>query len=395
MRLKPAYRPAELVQGSSRWYIKVYAPDRKRMTFDLNRIHDLGLRRERGQQLVSLINWWLAADMPLERFNERIARKRQQESLAAKVAPRGHVPLRQALYKAVEIKEAKTREASGKSYRSHANVFFDYLERNDLGAMPVDELELYHLVDFMDDRKLRDGVRNNTINNAIIHLGALFTELKGRGYIIDNHWHSLKKLPPEKKKRRAFKPDEAQRAFTYFYEHDPYLSLAILFQYCCLMRPNEVRNLRTTEVNLETGVVTILPEIGKTSRNINTRYATIPKSYEHYFRELMPTGRGYIFGQGFAFHANKPCNKGRMYKRHLKGVKEMLATGILEDATGIEFYSWKDTGVTHAANAMDIIHVRNQAGHTATSTTLKYYEKPIVNDEFRKMENTLTKKGAA
>lgn len=392
MRLKPAYRPAELVEGSDRWYIKVYAPDRKRMTFDLNRIHNLQIRRERGHELVSLINWWLAADMPLERFHERVARKRKQEALTAKVAPRGHVSVRQALFKAVEIKAAKTRPTSAKSYRSHANVFLDYLERNQLGAMPVDELELYQIIDFIDDRKLSGKVRNNTINNAIVNLGALFSELKERGYIVDNLWHQVKRLPPEKKKRRAFTIEEARRAFHYFYEHDKYLTLAILFQYCCLMRPNEVRHLRTEEVNMQTGVVTILPEHGKTSKNIHTRYATIPKSYEEYFKELMPRGKGYIFGDGFRLHPRKPCGKGSMYKRHKRGVKEMLKTGILEDAAGIEFYSWKDTGVTQAANEMDIIHVRNQAGHTQTSTTLKYYEQPVLNEEFRKMDNKLTDK---
>jgi integrase len=295
-----------------------------------------------------------------------------------------------ALYQAVEIKGAKTRENSSNSYRSHANVFINYLEKAELETMPVDELEVYHVVDFMDHRKLNDKVRNNTVNNDIIHLGALFTELKERGFVLENVWHQVKKLPKERKHRRAFEPDEAQITIRHFYRHDPTLCLAILFQYCCFLRPNEIRQLKISDVDLDTGIIQVRPETGKTSKELHTRYATIPASYEPIFRELMPEGAGhnYIFGVGFK-PGSAPCSKNRMYRRHKRGLKWLHEMGKLPDLKGLEFYSWKDTGITDAADMLPIVFVQDQAGHTDTKTTLMYRKRPKVNHHFRDMEKKL------
>jgi len=390
MKFKPSYRPAALVEGRSRWYIKLYAPSRFRKTFDLNRILNIDERRRRGKELVSLLNWWLKVDLPIDQFDERAARRRKSEAEKVNIAPRGHTLVGVAIRHAVELKRVKTRLASVDSFISNANIFIDFLEAKEWDDMPIDELEQHHIMAFVDHRQLHDKVSGTTVNNNITLLGSLFSELLDRGFIVENHWHKIKKVKRSPKKRRPFTMEEARAVIQYAYRNDPLLCLAILLQYCCFVRPNEIRNLKIGDVNIGSGIITIRSAIGKTGNKVGDRFATIPDSFKEVFRQLAPKGRKsqYIFGKGFK-KGEEPCNKNRMNKRHRSILERLRKNGQLVSLEGLSFYSWKDTGITEALSYMNVIDVKNQAGHTDTRMTLKYYKKPELNPAFRELKNEL------
>ena len=54
--------------------------------------------------------------------------------------------------------------------------------------------------------------------------------------------------------------------------------------------------------------------------------------------------------------------------------------GLLEDIKGIEWYSWKDTGITDALKQMNPEYVRQQTDHQKYETLLKYNHAGIVNE---------------
>lgn len=381
---------AQLRENSYRWYIEYHCPERKRPTFGLNRILNIEQRRRRGQELCDLINWWMIAGLPIDRFNEVEARRKKSQHDRTGTAPRGHTDVRRAIYHAVEVKEAYLKnEDSTRSYTSHSRLFVSFLESKQWELMPVDEIRKHHIVAFLDHRKIEDQVRNTTINNNITSLNALFEVLLDREFILTNPCSKIKKLPAEAKNRRPFTTEEAKAALPYIYQHDKLLLLAILMEYCCYMRPKEIRLTKRKSIDLLRGIISIPSKVGKTGRKIGGRVATIPTEFLPYFVELMPSCRphSFIFGKGFIPNQREACNKNRMYKRHLILLKKLKQLGILEDISGLTLYSWKDAGITDALAYLPLVGVQDQAGHTKPDMTLKYYKKPDVNEHILGMRN--------
>ena len=396
--LKPDYRPARLRETSSRWYIELYCPHRKRPTFDLNRIVNLEARRKRGYELCELLNWWVQAGLQLSRFKETEARRRMIEAQRTSIAPRGHTDCRRALLYGVELKEALLRNPdSNRSYKSHSGIFIDFLEAQGWEMMPIDELRRHHVMAFLDHRRITDKVRNNTLNNNITTLNAIFTVLIDRGFLIDNPCQKIKKLPPEPKFRRPFTETEARAIMPFIYEEDPLLCLAVLMQYCCYMRPKAIYNCRRGYIDLDAGIIHLPAGGHKTGRLTGDAYKTIPTDFLPYFRELVPDvpARFFLFGQGYVPGGKKQCQGDRLYKRHKRMLKIAIERGIIHDDTGLTYYSWKDTGMTEDADKFPLVAIQQQAGHTSPVMTMKYVKTPKVNKHLRTKTNTVLPKKEA
>lgn len=389
--LKSSTSPARLVEANYRWYIELYCPKRLRPTFNLNRILNLAERRQRGYHLCELLNWWMTAGLSIDRFTEGDARRRMLEAQKTSIAPRGHTSVQKAFYHALEIKKAKTRGTSSDSYKSHCGLFISYMENNNIELLPIDELQRHHIIAFLDHRKMVDKVSNTTINNNLIGVSTLLNELLDRGFILDNPCDKIKKLIPEPKKRRPFTLMEATDFMAYTYEHDPLLLLAILFQYCCFMRPIEIRKLQFRDIDLDNNIVYVRSENSKTGRKTGERTPTIPSEFKPYFVNLLERGhpKNFIFGKGFITNQPEHCNKNRLYRRHKRIIKILHTKKVIENTDGLVFYSWKDTGMTATLEYMNVIGVRNQAGHSTTEMTLKYYQAPKINPHMLDMKNNV------
>ena len=397
--LQADFQPAKLREHNYRWYIEYWAPDRKRPTFGLNRIINLEERRRRGYELCELINWWLMAGLPIHRWTETEARRRRAESMRTQVAPRGHTDVRRAILYGVELKEALLDNPdSNRSYKSHSTIFIQFLEREGWEMMPVDELRRHHVMAFLDHRRIVDKVRNNTVNNNLTSLNAVFNVLIDRGFLISNPCEKIKKLPPEPKLRRPLSKEEARLLLPFIYEHDPLLCLAVLMMYCCYMRPKEILHCRRGYVDLQLGLIRLPPEHTKTGKKVGEQVKTIPADFMPYFSELIPDcpAAYYLFGQGYVAGAKKHCQSDRLYKRHCRILKMALQQQVLEDINGLTLYSWKDTGITEDVLLFPLAAVQSQAGHTTPNMTMKYYRKPLINEHLReKQNNVLPKKGRA
>lgn len=390
MSYKPAYQPASLVKGKSRWYIKLYAPTLERRTFGLNRIRDKSLRTQRGKQIVDLINWWLAVGLPFAQFDEGRALARRAEATQANVAPRGHTLICEALDYAVKLKSINARERSIQAFESDNRILQRFLVKKGWDKLPIDEFKRHHAAAFVDYRQIEDGVGGRTVNNNIHIIRSLFTELEERGFLVENVWRKMRKVKQLPKKIRAFTLEEAKVAIVYLRDHDSHLFLATLMQFCCFIRPNEIRQLRRRDIDLENGVITVRQHVSKVGDKKGTRYATIPTSYIHLFRQLIPDKCNFLFGPKFR-PGSKPCGRNEMNRRHREHLEKMLKDGLLMDLKGLVFYSWKRTGMTEHLKLMDILHVRNQAGHSDTKTTLEYYEQPKIDEKMKNVENVLIK----
>jgi integrase len=181
------------------------------------------------------------------------------------------------------------------------------------------------------------------------------------------------------KKRRAFSKQEARIVIKAIRKDSQLLFYGLLFEYCCFLRPSEIVKLTGGDIDIDQGIITIPSSKGKTKK---TRYATIPNAFLDYFDKSffkkIPR-HAYIFGAGFIPAQSKPCNNNTMGKRHKRILERLKNEGILKDISGLQWYSWKDTGITDALENVAILAVQDQAGHHSPEMTLKYRHKKKIN----------------
>ncbi len=382
----PTYEPPRLVCGNNRWYILFYAPDnrghrtRYRPTFNLNRINDVDLRRERGHELVAKMNWWLVNGQDAWRFDERLVPPLDQQE----INPLPETNIMEAFEVARNVKANSDRKDTNKCYNSIFNLFTRFLKKKKWHRMPIKQFSRRHAIAYMDHCIVDRKVGPCTYNNNIIVLRALLYALIEREYYPSENPFAkikMKKLP--KKQRRNFTQQEARTVIQYIQKSEPLLFIALLLEYCCFARPAEIRHLKFRDIHLEKGLVFIDSRSGKTRED---RSLTIPNEFIKYFSSEFfssyPSSY-YIFGSGFQPHPTKQCGNNTMGKKHRDILRKLKENGSLTDITGLQWYSWKDTGITDALDDIPLLAVQDQAGHSTPEMTLRYRHKKLINKKIK------------
>lgn len=375
-----SFDPPRLVKASDRWYISFYAIDASgqrrhfRPTFNLNRITDLRVRQARADELCKKINAWLSSGRSVDAFDERLIHAENEDGAG--------MDLQQALKIALDIKCRSDRSDSQKTYRSHVGILMQYLQQNGMEKMFAANFGRVEAVAFLDYR-LEQKISNTTYNNTRTILRSIWSELEEREIVKENPWSKTKTRDTEEKNRRNFTESEAKAIFAHIRRHDVLLFYGIILEYCCYIRPGELRRLRVNDIILDQGIVIVRKSVSKTKKE---RIATIPELFlnlfDRGFFDSLP-GSWYLFGDGWKPGPNL-TGKDRMYRRHKNVLTHLYNTGQLKNIDGLTLYSWKDTGITDALEQMSILSVQDQAGHTTPGMTLKYRHRRRINDQIRK-----------
>ncbi len=382
----PAFELPRLVCGNSRWYILFYAPNEKgertryRPTFNLNRINDIDLRRERGNELVAKMRWWLVNGQDPWRFDERLIPPLDQKE--ENLLPETNIL--EAFEVARSVKANSDRADTNKNYNSVFNLFTAFLKHKKWHRMSIKQFSRRHAIAYMDHCVVDRKVGAFTYNNNIVLLRAMIYALIEREYYLHENPFSkirMKKLP--KKQRRNFTHREAKIVIHEIRKSEPLLFIALLLEYCCFARPAEIRQLRFSDISIDQGIVFINGKKGKTKED---RSLTIPNEFLPYFSDVFFSAypsNYYIFGNGFHPHPSKPCGISTMSKKHRKILIRLQAKGKLKDITGLQWYSWKDTGITDALEDLPLLAVQDQAGHSRPEMTLRYRHKKVINRQIQ------------
>jgi integrase len=386
----PGYDPARLVKAADRWYISFYAPDEQgvrtkfRPTFNLNRITDLRERASRAELLIRKINWWLERGKPAWQFDERKVKLHVVVVEEATVMDElMSMSVESAVEHGLELKKVGAKADTIRSYKSIVGMFQSFLKDKNWQKLRVGEFQHKHAVAYIDNCMIDRKLTNRTCNNNLIILKALFNALQERGYVEKNPFREIKFKKQEPKRRRNFAPDEAKVVAAHIRQNEPLLFYALLLEYCCFVRPNEIRFLKFEHIDAETGVIDISSAVGKTGTE---RFPTIPNEFLAYFRE--PFFKEYpityyIFGNKFKPHESKTCGRGTMYHMHQRILKKLHKEGSLSDIKGLQWYSWKDTGITEMLEELPALAVQDQAGHATLGMTMRYRHKRRVNEKIK------------
>lgn len=373
--VKKNFVRAHLVKGK-RWHIDYTLADaltgiesRHRKEFDLNSIPDLQVREEVGIRLAHYLDAFISLADP------------------ASTVSRCSISVQDAVCMALDIKLLASRKNTHKGYKYISKSFLAWCNKKKLHTMPLDQFSRMHCRYYVDALQEARKYRAVTINNHILQLQGLWTELYEREHITTNPWKHIKPLREETKIRREFTPEEARLVAQEIEKTDYWLFRALLLQYYCYIRPVEIARLRFRDFNFENYTIRIDSSRAKSHKEM---VKTIPQCIFHFFQderfEKYPANF-YVFGykNGVCEPSQTPLNENRMYKKHRKVLERLHREGILKNLHGLTWYSWKDTGISRHLKKVHPVAARDQASHSELKTTLVYYHADPVNQEYRSL----------
>lgn len=241
---------ARIVKGD-RWLIDYTRIDpetqresRHRQDFDLNEIPDLKIREAVAERLVKYLQVFI-------KYDTRPAPLPGSDDPSMSVAD--------AVKTALKIKTAAPRPNTHKNYLTIAGKLLWWLQSRSYAGLPAGEFSKRHARAFFDWYMTQNKYRGVTINNRIIHLRSLWSELLDREIVTENVWKAIKPVQEEEKLRRIFEPDERRIIAQEAQSTDYWLFRGILLQFFCYIRPVEIHRLRFKDFDFTTG--TIIDEI--------------------------------------------------------------------------------------------------------------------------------------
>lgn len=280
---------------------------------------------------------------------------------------RGYTLLSDALLKYEKSLERLPKEKTRKSYGSRLNVLREYIAGLLLPPKYVYQFNTSFVSDFLDwlylDRDVTGRTRNN-YRGWCSSLAAYFIE---REYISDNPVEKIKNVAEVAKKRQPLTASMLRQLRAYLSEQHPVFLLACMMEYYTMIRPEELTNLRISDISIKEQSVFVSAEFSKNKRDgkvgLNDEIIRLMIDID-LFRH---SGDCYIFGDKLRQCSVKASSE--IFRREWKKLRKALKWG-----DQYQFYSLKDSGIRDLANAKGIVIARDQARHTDISTTNKYLQ---------------------
>lgn len=346
-------------------YVDFYFLDRAGGKIRRKKYHVDGIRRKRDREdhatrLISLLLAKLATGWrPLSENSEK--------DLSETESKKETITIDDALDKFIKNIERTGRKKTIQSYNSRATILRQYLKTLKNSPSYLDEIDCGVAARFLDWLVDERDISARTRNNYRSWMTIFFDFMMARKYITANPMAGTDKMREKPKKRRSLSSDMLTQLTEYLGRQDRNFLLAVMMEYYCFIRPNELRRIRINDISVKEQRVFVAGEISKNGRDGNVALN------ETIIRLMIETGclskpgDWFLFGKRFE-PAMVGCTADAFNKRWAK-VRNALGW-----SDEYQFYSLKDTGIRDLANKEGIVTARNQARHTDVSTTNKYLE---------------------
>lgn len=245
------------IEKGKRWYVYFYwrtDPEgvlNKRFTFykDLNRLNTTKERRKMGKALAGALKLALSKG-----WNPDTNKTEKKKTIKT---------VDEALKFALSIKKENLKEATVNDYIFRSGIFLKWLKKNGIDKLPIDEININHVYDFLDylqlDYKKDNGQKlsNNSIDNTKRVISSLFTELKNKRMISHNFVKDIPKLKGKAKKNKPFTPSELSEIKRELQKEDPYLIGFLNFMIYPVLRPREIVRLKVQNINMQDWLIMV------------------------------------------------------------------------------------------------------------------------------------------
>lgn len=294
--------------------------------------------------------------------------------LAAGWTPNGDVhdareftPVKIAIQHYLEDKGSDLRKASIVSYSSVCNIFAEWLESQNLDKLEVRLITQSMVSQFMDSLRQHKRFNNNTYNTYLKKYRACWNWFIEHGYCTENPFAKLHCRLKQTKRRIPIPPDTREKVLSYVRSSDiPNFEIVMHLIFSSLIRPTEIRRIQIKDISIKDACIHIPADNAKTHKE---RYVPITDACIRLLIPLLANGcpnGWYLLGKDLVPSETK-CWNARFRKEWMK-IRQ--ACGL---PSAMQLYSLKDSGIRELLESgMDIITVRDLAGHQDISTTNKY-----------------------
>ena len=176
---------------------------------------------------------------------------------------------------ALEKRRIRVRQSTFSKYKGQIKVFENYLQKNNLTALPLGQFSNDIATDFLSQLVLKNSKSNNTYNSYLQLLKSIFSSFVRDKKIIENPFENIAPLPKQSKPAPYFKDWQIEKIKAAVIDESPQLWLFIQFIYYCFIRPKELRLLQLKHINFEAAQIFVPSHISKNGKN---SYVTIPQA---------------------------------------------------------------------------------------------------------------------
>lgn len=339
------------------WYVDFFSLDpaagcMKRKKYMLDSIDKVSERRKRASELIeSLLKLLRSGWSPWVNVDDN----------------RGYTLLSDALDKYEKSLDKLPKLKTRQSYGSRLNVLREYIASLVLPPRYVYQFNASFVGDFLDWLYLDRDVTGRTRNNYRGWCSALASYFIEREYMSSNPVEKIKKVAETPKKRKALSPVMLRQLREYLSVKDPVFLLACMMEYYTMIRPEELSNLRISDISIKEQSVFVAAEFSKNKRDgkVGLNDDIIKLMLD--INLFSWPGENYIFGDKLRHCTTKASSE--IFRRQWLKLRKALHWG-----DEYQFYSLKDSGIRDLANSQGIVIARDQARHTDVATTNKYLQ---------------------
>lgn len=262
---------------------------------------------------------------------------------------------------ATEVLKRKTNI----DYQSRMNILVEYNQNMALPIIYMYQFNQAYISDFLDYILLDRDSSARTRNNYRVWASAFCSWLIEKQYLETNPVEKIKSLSEEQKFRSALTKEDLQRMKEYLEETNKHYLLACRMEYYTFIRPDELSNIRLSDIKIKEQKVFISSTISKNRRDgmVGLNDELLKLMIE--LGTFDAPSNYYLFGRNFKPSPEKADS--RIFRDYFIKVR-----AFLRFPKNYMFYSLKDSGIRDLANAEGIVIARDQARHSDIATTNKY-----------------------
>ena len=352
------YKPARLYQAGNRAYIGYYVINPSTGQFERKRIYVNGIKdpvekRRYVSDVIRKLNEKLR-----EGWNPLI------EDRNARIFTR-FVDVLDEIY---EYKKAYVRKRSIHQYTNRVETVKNWLKLQGKEKMWIYEFDEKVARDFMNYLLKEKQVKGRNYNNYMMDYRAFFNTMIQKGYVTDNPFKKIEKMPETSKIKQPFDREQSEMYVSYLKENDFDFFIISGYTYYCALRPNEIVQLKVRNINFAKQFIDVPAEV---SKNRKQRRVVIA---DEFLKELEPYLNKFP-SDYYICSADMRPGKNKIYPTRIAGHFREVADriGLPKD---IYFYSLKDTCAERLMEAgYSPQDIRDLFGHSSIAITDNYLKR--------------------
>lgn len=223
------------------------------------------------------------------------------------------------------------------------------------------------------------GVAPRTHNNYRTWCLSFCRWLRQQHYISGDPLLDVSPLKEPPKVRQPLPPSVLARVRDYLNERNKHYLLAVMMEYYCFIRPDELSNIRIGDIDAKAHAIYVRAEISKNGKAEMVGLNNAVLSLMRELHVLRSPKDWYLFSVRCRPGATKLNS--RMFRERWARLRKRL-----DLPKEYQFYSLKDSGIRDLANSEGIVIARDQARHSSVAVTNKYLQgrdRPVHKETIR------------